>query len=152
MEEYSQRQAAEAADQRAHAEQARQAEQAAISNVQKLYQDFASAYQARNLSGLLRYMTDDWKAADGSDLRDLEDILDNSFRVFDRVTFAVTGLSIQAGQEGRYNVSYSATITGHINQMNIKHQETAQVQDTVILTPAGPKIESTRGGRIWLKQ
>jgi hypothetical protein len=152
MEEYRQRQAAEAAAQRAHAEQARQAEQAAISNVQKLYQDFASAYQARNLSGLLRYMTEDWKAADGSDLRDLEDILDNSFRVFDRVTFAITGLSIQAVQEGHYDVNYSATITGHINQMNIKHQETAQVQDTVVLTSTGPKIKTTRGGRIWLKQ
>lgn len=152
MEEYRQRQAAEAADQRARDEQARQAEKTGIATVQALYQDFASAYQARNLRGLLRYMTEDWKASDGSDLRDLEDILDNSFRVFDRVTFAVAGLSIQAGQEGRYNVSYSATITGHINQMNIKHQETAQVQDTVILTPMGPKIESTRGGRIWLKQ
>ena len=152
MEEYRQRQEAEAQAQRVREEQARQAEKTTQSSVQKLYQDFASAYQSRNLRGLLRYMSDDWKAADGSDLRDLEDILDNSFRVFDRITFVISGLAIQPSGNGRYNVSYSTTITGHINQMNIKHQETAQVQDTVILTPAGPKIESTRGGRIWLKQ
>jgi hypothetical protein len=125
---------------------------AGLESIRKFYQDFATTYQARNLRGLLRYMTSDWKAADGSDLRDLEDILDNSFRVFDRIVFAVTGLGIQAGDGGRYSVSYSVTITGHINQMNLNHQETAQVEDTVILTPDGPKIQATRGGRIWLKQ
>ena len=93
-----------------------------------------------------------WKASDGSDLRDLEDVLDNSFRVFDRIVFAVTGLSIQPMEQGRYKASYTATITGHINQMNLNHQETAQVEDTVILTPAGPKIQETLGGRIWIKQ
>lgn len=120
--------------------------------VRKLYQDFASTYQARNLSGLLRYMTEDWKAYDGSDLRDLEDVLDNSFRVFDRIQFAISGLSIQPTGQGRYSVSYTATITGHLDQMNLKHQESAQVEDTVVLTPDGPKIQATRGGRLWLQQ
>jgi hypothetical protein len=152
MEEYRQRQEAEAKAQRAREEQARQAEQAGIASVQKLYQDFASAYQARNLRGLLRFMSDGWVASDGSDLRDLEDVLDNSFRVFDRVSFVISGLAIQPAGDGRYNVSYSTNITGHISQMNIKHQESAQVQDTVVLTSTGLKIEATRGGRIWIKQ
>lgn len=120
--------------------------------IRKLYQDFAATYQARNLSGLLRFMTENWKTADGADLRDLEDNLDNSFRVFDRILFNIGGLTIRPGGSGLYHVSYTATITGHINQMNLKHQETAQVEDTVILTPEGPKIQGTRGGRLWLQQ
>ncbi|MDD5389398.1 MAG: hypothetical protein PHD37_08635 [Gallionellaceae bacterium] len=120
--------------------------------VRKLYQDFASTYQARNLSGLLRYMTEDWKASDGSDLRDLEDVLGNSFRVFDRIQFAISGLAIRPAGQGRYGVSYTATITGHLDQMNLKHQESAQVEDIVVLTQDGPKIQATRGGRLWLQQ
>lgn len=152
MEEFRQRQEAEIKAQRARDEQARQAEQTGAASVQQLFQDFASAYQARNLRSLMRFMTDGWKAADGSDLRDLEDVLDNSFRVFDRVTFVITGLNVQLSEGGRFKASYTATITGYISQMNIKHQETAQVEDIVVLTPGGPKIEATRGGRIWLKR
>ena len=128
------------------------AAQAGTESVRKLYQDFASTYQARNLRGVLRFMTPDWRAADGSDLRDLEDILDNSFRVFNSIVFAVSGLTVTPMGEGRYSVGYLATITGRINQMNLNHQETAQVEDTVILTPGGLKIQATRGGRIWLKR
>jgi hypothetical protein len=120
--------------------------------VRKLYQDFATAYQARNLRGVLRFMTPDWRASDGSDLRDLEDILDNSFRVFNSIVFAMSGLSITPAGDGRFTVRYAATITGRINQMNLNHQETAQVEDTVILTPAGPRILASHGGRIWLKR
>jgi hypothetical protein len=128
------------------------AAQAGTESVRKLYQDFAASYQARNLRGVLRFMTPDWRAADGSDLRDLEDILDNSFRVFNSIVFAISGLTIAPAGDGRFSVSYAATITGRINQMNLNHQETARVEDTVILTPGGPKIQATRGGRIWLKR
>ncbi|MDP2432845.1 MAG: hypothetical protein Q8O33_12540, partial [Pseudomonadota bacterium] len=142
------KQAAQAlmAAQREHEEREKQAAQAGTESVRKLYADFTAAYQARNLNSLLRHMTADWKAADGSDLRDLEDILDNSFRVFDRIQFGISGLSIQQMGQGLYRVSYTATITGHINQMNLKHQESAQIEDSVTLTPDGPKIQSTRGG------
>lgn len=126
--------------------------QAGMESVRKLYQDFVSSYQARNLRGVLRFMTPGWRAADGSDLRDLEDILDTSFRVFNSITFAISGLTITPTGDGRYSVRYAATITGRINQMNLQHQENAQVDDTVILTPGGAKIQATRGGRIWIKQ
>jgi hypothetical protein len=148
------RQRAEAAEKarREQEEAQKLAAQAGTESVRKLYQDFASTYQARNLRGVLRFMTPDWRAADGSDLRDLEDILDNSFRVFNSIVFAVSGLTVTPMGEGRYSVGYLATITGRINQMNLNHQETAQVEDTVILTPGGLKIQATRGGRIWLKR
>lgn len=119
--------------------------------VRKLYQDFAEAYQTKTLGRLTRLLTADWKASDGSDLTDLEDILTNSFRVFDRIQFAITNLSIKPAGGGQFQVSYSVTITGQIYNLNMKHQETATVEDTVALTPEGAKIKATRGGRIWLQ-
>lgn len=61
----------------------------------------------------------------------LEDVLDNSFRVFDRIEFALTGLRIRVLGQGRYAVSYSVAITGHIHQLNRQHKESGQVEDVV---------------------
>ncbi len=130
----------------------RRAAESALQSVRQLYQDFADAYQARNLARLTRMMTPDWRASDGSDLGDLEDNLGNSFRVFDRVQFQVRDLAIEPQGAGRYRVSYSVTITGQIFQMDMKHQETSQVQDTVVFGPDGvARIQSTQGGRLWLQ-
>ncbi|MDP2431112.1 MAG: hypothetical protein Q8O33_03680 [Pseudomonadota bacterium] len=118
--------------------------------VQRFYEEFAQAYSSMNLSRLTRMMTSDWRA-DDADLIDLEDTLSNSFRVFDRVQFKVQGLSIQPSGPDRFEASYSATITGHINQLGLKHEETARVTDTVVNTPDGLKIQRTRGGRLWLQ-
>lgn len=119
--------------------------------VRKLYQDFAEAYQAKALGRLTRFLTTDWKAGDGADLTDLEDILVNSFRVFDRIQFAISNLVIKPAGGGQFQASYTVTITGQIHSMNMKHQESASVEDTVVLTPEGPKIKATRGGRLWLQ-
>ncbi len=119
--------------------------------VRKLYQDFTEAYQAKALGRLTRFLTTDWHASDGADLTDLEDILANSFRVFDRIQFSIGSLSIKASGGGQFQVGYTVTITGQIYNMNMKHQETATVEDTVVLTPEGAKIRATRGGRLWLQ-
>ena len=119
--------------------------------VRKLYQDFAEAYQTKALGRLTRFLANDWKAADGADRTDLEDILANSFRVFDRIQFSITNLSIQPIDGGRFQASYTVTITGTIHAMNMKHQESSNVEDTVVMTPEGARIQSTRGGRLWLQ-
>jgi hypothetical protein len=119
--------------------------------VRKLYQDFAEAYQTKALGRLTRFLANDWKAADGADLTDLEDILANSFRVFDRIQFSITNLSIQPINAGRFQASYTVTIIGTIHAMNMKHQESSNVEDTVVMTPEGARIQSTRGGRLWLQ-
>ncbi|OYY92414.1 MAG: hypothetical protein B7Y41_15950 [Hydrogenophilales bacterium 28-61-23] len=119
--------------------------------VRKLYLDFAEAYQTKALGRLTRFLTTDWKAGDGADLTDLEDILANSFRVFDRIQFAIANLLIKPAGGGQFQASYTVTITGQIHSMNMKHQESASVEDTVVLTPEGPKIKATRGGRLWLQ-
>ena len=119
--------------------------------VRKLYQDFTEAYQAKALGRVTRFLTADWKASDGSDLTDLEDILGNSFRVFDRVQFSISNLAVKPAGGGEYQVSYTVTITGQIYNMNMKHQESATVEDVVVLTLDGAKIKATRGGRLWLQ-
>ncbi len=97
-------------------------------------------------------MTPDWRASDGSDLRDLEDNLSNSFRVFDRVSFRLDNLSIQPQGAGRFKVNYSVTISGQIFQMDLKHQEKSDIEDVVVVGADGAaRIQSTRGGRLWLQ-
>lgn len=125
--------------------------QAGTESVRKLYADFTAAYQDKALSRLTRFLTTDWKASDGADVSDLEDNLSNSFRVFDRVQYAIDNLNISLLDGGRFQVSYSVTITGQIHGMNLKHQESSNVTDTVVLTPDGPKIQSTQGGKPWLQ-
>lgn len=130
----------------------RQAAEAPLKAVRRLYEDFAVAYQDRNLGRLTRMMTPDWRASDGSDLNDLEDNLGNSFRVFDRIQFRVANLFIQPEGAGRFRVSYTVTISGEIFQMNMKHQETSNVEDQVVVEADGAaRIQSTRGGRLWLQ-
>ena len=110
-----------------------------------MYQKFAQAYQSKNLNSVLRTMTQQWQASDGSGLADLEDTLRNSFRVFDVIQFRIDGLQVKKAGSDTYNVSYAATLSGRINRLNIKHEETSNVQDVVKLTPDGPRIVKTQG-------
>ncbi|MDP2832493.1 MAG: hypothetical protein Q8Q28_04185 [Pseudomonadota bacterium] len=119
--------------------------------VHKLYAEFAAAYQARDVGRLTRLMARDWKAGDGSDRNDLEDILGNSFRVFDRIRFLIQGMQIRALGDDRYSVSYGVTLSGEIQQSGLKHQESSQVEDIVSVGPEGARISSTRGGQLWLR-
>jgi hypothetical protein len=116
-----------------------------VIQIRELYQKFVQSYQSKNLNGVLRAMTPQWQASDGSGLADLEDTLRNSFRVFDVIQFRIEGLQIQKSGSDTYNVSYAATLSGRINRLNVKHEETSTVQDLVKLTPDGPRIASTKG-------
>jgi len=122
-----------------------------VETVRKLYAEFTAAYQARDVGRLTRLMARDWKAGDGSDINDLEDILGNSFRVFDRIQFQIQGMQIRALGGDRYSVSYGVSLTGEIQQSGLKHQETSQVEDIVSVGPEGARISSTRGGQLWLR-
>jgi hypothetical protein len=123
-----------------------------LQSVRQLYQDFAAAYEARNLGRIVRLMAPDWQADDGSDLRDLEDNLSNSFRVFDRIGFRVDNLNIHPLDDRHFQVNYQLTINGQIFQMNLKHEEKSSVQDLVVVEPDGSvRIRSTSGGRLWMQ-
>jgi len=110
--------------------------------IRTMYADFASAYQNRNLPGLIHFLSTDWQAADGSNVYDLETTLGNTFRVFDSIVFRITGMNIQRSGHF-YQVSYQAALTGRIRRMQKSHEETSNVVDTVVITPDGPRIQST---------
>ncbi len=112
--------------------------------IQAMYRDFTTAYQNKNLSGVLQFLSRDWQATDGSDLRDLETTLGNSFRVFDSIAFKISGISIQR-VSNFYQVSYQAALSGRINRLQKTHQETTQIVDTVAVTAEGPRIVKTTG-------
>ncbi len=112
--------------------------------VKKFYQDFAAAYQSRNLPLLLRFLAADWQAQDGSDLRDLETTLRNSFRVFDSIQVSISGLSVRMSG-GSYQATYTIKLIGHIPRLAKNHEESTQVLDTLISTPEGLKIHRTSG-------
>lgn len=112
--------------------------------IQAMYRDFVAAYQGRNLPGLMRFLADNWQAADGSGRFDMEDTLSNSFRVFDQITFKINNINIRR-VDRNYEVSYQAMLSGKIRRMQKAHEETSNVVDTVIITPEGPRIQKTTG-------
>ena len=123
------------------------AEQKAIRN---LYQQFAKAYENRDSGGVMQCISGSWSAPNDMTMDDLEESLDNSFSVFDEVTFAISGLTIQK-TGATYTVSYTANLVGRILDQDLQHRETSQVTDIVVIDKDGPKISRTTGGRVWLR-
>lgn len=122
-----------------------------IAKIREMYQRFVEAYQSKNLSTVVRIMSPDWEASDGTTITELEGTLRNSFRMFDSIRFSIDGLQIQSIGGNKYEVSYSANIVGQINRLNVKHQEKSAVKDVVAITAGGPRIEKTTGGQVWMK-
>lgn len=113
-----------------------------------MYQSFASAYQNKNLHQLMGFLAANWEAEGGTDVRELEDNLSNSFRLFDTIQFKISGLNIQrVGSE--YQVTYTTSLSGRINRLKKSHEDSATVTDTVTMTPHGPIIRRTSGSTVW---
>jgi len=112
--------------------------------IQSMYQEFANAYQTRNLRALTRFLARGWQTADGSDISDLETTLGNSFRVFESIVFKISDMSIQrVGTE--YQVSYQASLTGRVPRTQKAHEDKSRIVDTGVITPDGPRITRTSG-------
>lgn len=119
-----------------------------VQAIEGMYRDFAQAYSRKNLPQLLGFLSPEWQASDGSDIRELESTLSDSFRVFDSIEFKISGLGVQRVDDG-YQVKYNAQLTGRIRRLQKVHQESSDVTDRVILTPDGPRIQKTTGGQAW---
>lgn len=138
-------------EQKKREEERKQKAAGELTSVQSLYANFAAAYQSRNLNAVVSFLAPDWQTDQGTTRFDLEDTLSNSFRVFDTVTFTISGLQVRPLSESVFQASYSTHLVGHIRRLNIKHEEKSSVVDTVIVTPDGPRIKHTSGGSFWLK-
>lgn len=152
LEEYKEREARmlrEAAEREKRLEEEnRRRTEADLASVKTLYQRFAEAYQRRDLRAVVGFMGAHWQAADGTDIGDLEETLSNSFRVFDAVTFSISGMSIRQISPGSYEVTYDVQVVGRMSRRNIKHEEKSRVTDIVDILPDGPVISRTSGGSI----
>ncbi len=122
-----------------------------LAGVGALYPRLAAAYQSRNLNAVLSLLSPHWQTDQGTTRRDLEDTLSNSFRLFDTISFTISGLSIQAVSEGVFQAKYSAHLIGTLRRGNIRHEEKSDVTDTITITAEGPVITHTTGGGIRFK-
>lgn len=70
-----------------------------------MYDEFARAYESRDVGSVTQFLADDWEADDGTYIDEIEESLQNSFDVFDRVDILIQGLSVSALPDGRYQAS-----------------------------------------------
>lgn len=126
---------------------------AAVSNeqVQKLYQDFITAYGQGNHRALIALLDDGWSGGDGADVRDAEDALVNSFKVFERIQYRVSSFNVQPLTDGTVQVSYQLKIVGQNRRQNLEHVEESAVVEIVGLVDGKPRILRTLSGNQWIR-
>jgi|GEM_PF-4926491 len=151
MEEERKRQEAEEKARLQRETQARQAEQNLLAGVHTLYQNFVDAYGRGDIRSILGLLASDWQGGDGADVRDVEDMLINSFKVFDRIQYRISNFSAQPGGNDKVNVSYSVRIIGENSRQRLRHEESSLVVEEVGLVDGKPRILRTLSGSQWLR-
>lgn len=136
---------------RNHAESIRPVVPVSNEQIQRLYQDFINAYGTGNLRGLMQLLAPDWQGGDGADLRDVEEVLTNSFRVFDRIQYRISAFSATPLSDGRVRVSYNVRIVGENRRQRLTHEEQSQVVEEIGLVDGQPRILRTLSGTQWLR-
>jgi hypothetical protein len=116
------------------------------------YQQFQEAYQAKNDSRLMSFLSDDWEAGDGTTLMDLEEYFRNMFSVFDDIQFNVSGLRLESMGPGKARAFYELQIVGRIFADNLKHEEKSSVVEDIEVIDGKVKIVRTPQGRFWYVQ
>jgi len=121
-----------------------------IGAIETMYADFKRAYESKNESQVLRFISPDWDAGDGTSMSDLSGYLRNIFTVFNEVRCGITGLRVVKRSDGVYKVTYNMAITGRIFDQNIKHEEKSSVEEQVTINGSGkPVISKTMKGNFW---
>jgi hypothetical protein len=101
-----------------------------IEQVRTFYMEFKNAYESKNDSVVMSYISDKWNAGDGTTLFDLQKNLRNSFTVFDELRYNLANLNVTRGEGDAYRVSYDLTITGRIYRENLKNEEKSSVTES----------------------
>jgi hypothetical protein len=117
--------------------------------VKRFYDQFKAAYEARNESGLMNCLSDQWEAGDGTTLSDVEDYFRNMFTVFDEIRLDITNMKVEKSGGETYRVSYDLLITGRIFADNMTHKEKSSVFEEVTVSDGKIKISRTPEGRFW---
>jgi len=118
-------------------------------DIREFYRAFKDAYESKDESLVMSFLSDEWEAGDGTTLEDLEDNLYNSFSVFDEIRYEISNMTLAHTPGGTYSVSYDVTITGRIYEMNMKHEEKSNVNEEIFIENDKIKVIRTMGGRFW---
>ncbi|MCF6290436.1 MAG: hypothetical protein L3J03_05520 [Desulfobacterales bacterium] len=121
----------------------------AMALIHELYKKFASFYSNKDINSLLSLISPGWSASDGSGIDDIEELLDNSFSVFDNIKYELKDLKIKPAGNGDFQVTYTSRITGQILDQDLEHNETSQVSDIVRIKDGRAIIMKTMGGCFW---
>lgn len=125
------------------------ASQAVVGQVQAFYAAFAKTYQQRNAGAVVDLMDKGWSAPDGTDLVDVEEMLENSFAVFDKVEYKIENLSVTPNADGTASATYTVIITGLIPNQDLVHEERSTVSDVLAKSGNQWRIMRTTSGRFW---
>jgi hypothetical protein len=123
--------------------------QARLEEIRNFYQSFADAYSSKDIDALVAKLSESWTSATGSDLMDLEDIIDNSFSIFDRIEYGVSGLTIQPVESGQFEVKYQSKIVGYISDQGIHHTEVTEITEILGYEDGEIRILKTTSGQFW---
>ncbi len=122
-----------------------------LEQVHAFYQEFIDAYGRGDQRALLQFLAPGWRGSDGSSVRDVENYLSNSFRVFDRIQYRITGFSVEAADGGRLRVSYSVRIVGENQRQRLRHEESSEVVEELGLVDGSLRILRSLSGSQWLR-
>lgn len=119
--------------------------------IKGMYQEFINFYARGDVHGLLKLLAPGWQGGDGSDIRDVEEYLTNSFRVFERIQYRISGFSVRPSSDGRLQVMYNVKIIGQNSKQRMKHEEEARIVEEVAKVDGKLCIMRTLSGSQWLK-
>lgn len=118
--------------------------------VRDFYARFEEAYEAKNDSGLMSLLSDDWEAGDGTTLFDVESYFRNMFNVFDEIQVDIRNLRVESMGSDQCRVRYELQITGRVYADGLVHQEQSDVVEELAGFDGGRvRIARTPQGRFW---
>ncbi len=117
--------------------------------IMELYAEFARCYMDKNLPCILELISENWSAPDGTTIDEMEEILENSFDVFDRIEYKIKNFRIEPEKNGKFKVYYENEIIGYIFSENITHKESYKVVEEVGIKDGKVKILKTLQGQFW---
>ncbi len=117
--------------------------------VKSLYNQFKEAYESKNVSGIIRCLSNEWTSADGGNISELQRHLSKIFNLYDEIKFTIRNFNISKTDTKIFNVNFEVTIVSRIYKKNLTHEEKSSINEMVFLDETGKaKILRTIGGTL----
>lgn len=118
--------------------------------INSLYNDLKNAYESKSASRVLALIDPSWRSPEGEGISDLQEHLNNIFRIFNEIKFNITSLNIKEEEPGIYSVFYNLEMVSRIYSKNIKREEKSSVSEKVKIEKGKAKIIKTDTGSYWM--